>query len=381
MTQAEDLHRLLVDLLVGKGCLSSPAVERAFRAVSRAPFLANRPLQEVYSDESVVTRWGSSGLPLSSSTEPCLMATMLEQLGPRPGHRVLEIGAGTGYNAALLAHLVAIEGRVTTVDIDEAIVGEAHAGLARAGFEAVEVVHGDGWLGHARGAPYDRIEVTVGVWDISPHWVEQLERDALLLVPLWLRGGLQVSVAFERHGGVLRSVSTRPCGFMRLRGRYAGPEGYLQFQGGYASLDAGASEVQLGELLECSPRSVPAQAFTSLPPGWFPRFALDVPGAFLFVRDIDKRPSVGLCDPRDRSLALLDDDRIVAFGGEAARAALQAYLPRARPLNVNDLLIWALPLHQPAEDAGAWVLDRPGFRLLVRERARPPGPTPAQSPV
>lgn len=97
---------------------------------------------------------------------------MIEQLDVQIGHRVLEIGAGTGYNAALLAWLAGSSGRVTTIDVDEDIVQEARDNLRRAGFSEVHVVAGDGWLGLPTDAPFDRIEATVGVWDLSPHWVD-----------------------------------------------------------------------------------------------------------------------------------------------------------------------------------------------------------------
>jgi len=161
------------------------------------------------------------------------MAIMLEQLGVRPGDRVLEIGAGTGYNAALLARLVGPEGRVVTVDLDEEIVAEARDRLHAAGLPEVAVIRGDGGEGYAPEAPYDRIELTVGAWDIAPAWLEQLGPDGRLLLPLWIRGA-QVTAAFERTvddagQAHLASVSVSGCAFMRLRGAFAGPEGSVAF--------------------------------------------------------------------------------------------------------------------------------------------------------
>lgn len=228
----EALHRALVDGLVRAGSLVSPAVEAAFRAVPRHHFLPGVPLERVYRDEPIPTH-EQDGVPISSSSQPAAMAIMLEQLGVRPGDRVLEIGAGTGYNAALLAHLAGPEGRVVTIDLDEAIVAEARDHLAAAGFPEVTVVRADGGLGFAPSAPYDRIELTVGAWDIAPAWWEQLAPGGRLLAPLWLRGS-QLTVAFERAVDAagqehLASAGISGCAFMRLRGAFAGPEGFVAF--------------------------------------------------------------------------------------------------------------------------------------------------------
>src|SRR5262245_20506986 len=111
-----------------------------------------------------------NGEVVSSSSQPEIMAIMLEQLDVRPGHRVLEIGAGTGYNAALLAHLVGGTGRVTAVDIDGDIVAAARVHLAAAGISGGQLVCADGWACVPEDGPYDRIVLTVGAHDISPAW-------------------------------------------------------------------------------------------------------------------------------------------------------------------------------------------------------------------
>jgi protein-L-isoaspartate(D-aspartate) O-methyltransferase len=216
------LRDALVEQLKDDGYVTMPRVEVALRAVPRHLFLPGVELERVYRDEAVPTKL-QDGVAISSSSQPAIMAVMLEQLDLQPGHRVLEIGAGTGYNAALMAHIVGHSGHVVTVDIDDDIVQDARAHLAAAGFERVEVVCGDGGLGFPEGAPYDRIILTVGASDIAPAWRQQLKPGGRLVLPLGLRGP-QVSVAFEPARGYLASVSVRPCGFMRLRGAFAGSE-------------------------------------------------------------------------------------------------------------------------------------------------------------
>ncbi len=167
--QPAHLHQALVDQLVQRGALSDPAIEAAFRAVPRHLFLPDVALEQIYQNQPVVTKYEQE-LPISSSTQPGMMATMLYQLGLAPGLRVLEIGAGTGYNAALLASLVGPSGQVVTLDLDADIVTEAQSHLAAAGYPQVTVVMGDGANGYAASAPYDRIIVTAGAWDVFPAW-------------------------------------------------------------------------------------------------------------------------------------------------------------------------------------------------------------------
>lgn len=138
-------------------------------------------------------------------------------------HRVLEIGAGTGYNSALLAHLAGSEGEVTTIEIDADVAEGARRNLTAAGYGEVQVICGDGEDGYPAAAPFDRIIVTAGAWDIPPTWLEQLAPTGRIVVPLRIRG-LTRSVALERHGSCWRSVSVENCGFIPLRGAGHQPE-------------------------------------------------------------------------------------------------------------------------------------------------------------
>lgn len=215
-------QRALVDLLLENESIQSGNVAAAFLAVPRHLFLPDTPLDEVYADNAIPTHFDTDGRAISSSSQPAIMAIMLEQLDLQPGHRVLEVGAGTGYNAALMAHLVGGNGRVTAVDIDADIVAAAQEHLTAVGCANVTVVCGDGMDGYAAHAPYDRLILTVGGWEISPAWLEQLKPDGRILLPLSLNGP-QYAIAFDRADDYLVSVSIQACGFMTLRGPQAGP--------------------------------------------------------------------------------------------------------------------------------------------------------------
>lgn len=212
----DELRQRLVEKLRGDGLLRDPEVERALRTVPRHLFVPDATLEHAYSDNAIPTH-EEGGIPISSASQPAIVAIMLQQLGVAPGMRVLEVGAGTGYNAALLAELVGPSGHVTTVDIGEEIAAEARAHVEAAGYPQVEVIAADGAGGWPANAPYDRIELTVGVSDITPAWYEQLADGGLMTLPLWL-GVSDASVAFRKRDGALFSESLAPCGFMRLRG-------------------------------------------------------------------------------------------------------------------------------------------------------------------
>ncbi len=221
---ADRVGARMVDALCAAGRIRTPLVERAFRTVPRHLFLPELAVREAYADDAVPIRF-ADGAATSSASQPSMMAIMLEQLGLQPGQRVLEIGAGTGYNAALMASIVGADGRVTAVDIDQDLVDDAAEHLAAArsrlaavGAAPVELVCADGALGHPDRAPYDRIVLTVGSDDVRPEWVSQLAPGGRLLLPLAVRGS-QLSVALDLgEDGLLRSGSVQSCMFIRLRG-------------------------------------------------------------------------------------------------------------------------------------------------------------------
>ena len=234
---AELRERLVADVLANSG-IRDERIAAALRDVPRHLFLPNLPPEEAYLDDAIVTKRDAEGQPISSSSQPAIMAIMLDQLDLAPGQRVLEIGAGTGYNAALISHIVGPSGAVVSVDIEADLVDRAREHLASAGYPDVTVVATDGAGGYPPGAPYDRVIATVGVSDLAPAWLHQTAPDARIVVPLDVRGS-QLAVAFGRAGpaqagsaGHWVSRSIAPCGFMRMRGSLAGPERTVVLQPG-----------------------------------------------------------------------------------------------------------------------------------------------------
>ncbi|CAJ61344.1 MULTISPECIES: methyltransferase, FxLD system [Frankia] len=213
---ARDLRAKLADRLC-QDTVKTPEVETAIRDVPRHLFLPGVPLEQAYADDPVYTKH-DSGVSISAASQPRIVAMMLEQLHLESGHRVLEVGAGTGYNAALMAAIVGTSGHITAVDIDEDLVESARTHLAAAGVTNVDVVLGDGAFGHPDAAPYDRVIATVGAVETPTAWLDQLAPAGRLVVPLRLAGAASRSIIFERDQDGWISRGSEMCTFMPLRG-------------------------------------------------------------------------------------------------------------------------------------------------------------------
>lgn len=178
----------------------------------------------VYTDAPITTQWddgayegpGRGRTPSCSNSMPTMVFSMLSALDLEPEHRVLEIGTGTGWDAALLCHRVG-ERNVVSVEVDEAIAQEARGRLSAAGFAPLVVV-GDGTSGYGEGAPYDRIIATCSVGQIPSQWIGQAHPHAVIVAP-WgpVYGGEAVARLTVDEGGTARGHFVGSSAFMRLR--------------------------------------------------------------------------------------------------------------------------------------------------------------------
>jgi protein-L-isoaspartate(D-aspartate) O-methyltransferase len=252
-------HRSLVDALRAAGQLRDPARVAAFIDTPRHIFvpqvilpaadgyrvIGNEPEQRtewlsiVYSDESLVIQHKPHAagytlpngqpvqVPTSSSTMPSLMARMLETLDLRKGHRVLEIGTGTGYNAALLAHRLG-SSSVVSIDIDPDLIDGARERLAELGRRPT-LIAGDGLNGAPDHGPYDRIIATAATPHVPSAWIEQLAPGGKILANIRgdLFGGAMCLLTKESADdeviGPLLPIGGHSCGHVPRSTIHIGP--------------------------------------------------------------------------------------------------------------------------------------------------------------
>ncbi|ACB40901.1 protein-L-isoaspartate(D-aspartate) O-methyltransferase [Pyrobaculum neutrophilum] len=185
-------HRL-VEELVREGVIKSESVRRAMLAVPREEFVMPEYRMMAYEDRP---------LPLfadATISAPHMVAMMCELVEPKPGMKILEVGAGSGYQAAVCAEAMERRGRVYTVEIVKELAIYAAQNIERLGYwGVVEVYHGDGRSGLERHAPFDAIIVTAAARQIPPALVRQLKEGGTLVIPL-----------VEHMGQILYKVTKR----------------------------------------------------------------------------------------------------------------------------------------------------------------------------
>ncbi|MGH3767079.1 MAG: methyltransferase domain-containing protein [Pseudonocardiaceae bacterium] len=232
--------------LVAQGVLDDPAWGNAFAATPRhlftprvmaddgAMLLAGQRgwLQAVYADTALLTQTaaadaGEQELPTSSSSKPAVMAVMLDRLNIHPGHRVLEIGTGTGYNTALQCHRLG-EGNVCSFDIHPGLIEAARERLAQIGYHP-HLTTGDGANGWAEHAPFDRILATCAITQIPPAWIRQLADGGRIVTPLDV--GALLVLDKTAPDEVTGHIDPYPAWFMPLREHAHNPLGPGQSTG------------------------------------------------------------------------------------------------------------------------------------------------------
>ena len=214
MPEFESERNMLIDSLRRRGYVSSPAVDRAMRRVPREDFLPQEVRDDAYVDTPLPIGEGQT------ISAPHMVAIMAEQLDLKEGMKVLEIGAGSGYHAAVCAELVGPEGHIYTIERIADLAAFAEENLKKTGYaKNVTVVFADGTKGLPEHAPYDRIFVAAGAPDIPAPLTDQLTEGGKLLVPV---GGrfYQDLIRVEKRNGKLHKENLGGCVFVPLIGEY-----------------------------------------------------------------------------------------------------------------------------------------------------------------
>jgi protein-L-isoaspartate(D-aspartate) O-methyltransferase len=195
--------RLVEQGIVGMG-ISDPAVIEAMRAVPRHRFVRPEYLEQAYGNHPLPIGYGQT------ISQPYIVALMTEALDLKTGDRVLEIGTGSGYQAAVLAEIVE---QVYTIEIIGALADQSDELLQALGYHTVEVRHADGYYGWEEHAPFDAIIVTAAPDHVPPPLRAQLADGGRLVIPVGPVGGYQELWLVERHGD---EFTTRSLGGVRF---------------------------------------------------------------------------------------------------------------------------------------------------------------------
>jgi protein-L-isoaspartate(D-aspartate) O-methyltransferase len=172
----EEMRKCLIKGL--KFYISEEKVRKAMLRVPRHKFIPEYEQEEAYIDAPLDIGYGQT------ISAPHMVAIMCELLELSEGHKVLEIGSGSGYNAAVMGELVGKSGHVYTVERIEPLVHFARENLKETGYNNVTVILEDGSMGYSRYAPYDRISVTCAAPHIPEPLLEQLKLGGIMVIPV-----------------------------------------------------------------------------------------------------------------------------------------------------------------------------------------------------
>ncbi|MFZ2071281.1 MAG: protein-L-isoaspartate O-methyltransferase [Halobacteriota archaeon] len=205
----EGERKRLIEYLRRQGV--SDVVLEAMMRVKRHLFVPHERRDQAYGDYPLPIGEGQT------ISAPHMVAIMCEFLALKRGDKVLEVGAGSGYHAAVIAELIGEEGHIYTVERIPWLVEFARANLNRAGYKNVTVTQGDGTLGLPAHAPYDKISVTCAAPDVPPPFLEQLKTGGKMVIPIGRY--MQKLYLVEKKNGIEKS---RECDviFVPLVGKY-----------------------------------------------------------------------------------------------------------------------------------------------------------------
>jgi protein-L-isoaspartate(D-aspartate) O-methyltransferase len=301
----------------------------------------------------------------STISQPSFVLRMLDLLQVQPGQAVLELGTGSGWNAALIGQLVRPSGQICSMEIIPEIAARAASTIATLGITNVQVIAGDGGDGYPAGGPYDRITFTAGTYDLPRAFYDQIKSDGLLLVVIKNSGGGDNLFLLRKVDDHFQSVYSQPCGFVQLSGKYQ-----------LNSLDPITIET-VPEWRQLQHQEIARRAFWWGGKGreWFQWQTVGI-RSFLGVTERSFRSFkeartdaagteqyyFGLWDQDNESLVLAKDDEIISYGNAAATQLLLRLVHKWVDLGMPSASSFSLrvyPSDRPVSAGdGEWVVKR-----------------------
>jgi protein-L-isoaspartate(D-aspartate) O-methyltransferase len=300
----------------------------------------------LYADRPLILCGNDDQNVLSTISQPSLVLGMLDLLELKKGDRVLELGAGSGWSAALMGWLVGQEGLVVSLEIIPELSQNAAENIASLGIANVRVLTADGAQGSNDSAPYDRVVFTAGTFDLPHCFYEQLRDQGLLLVVVKTEGGGDHLFLLRKTEDHFESLWSAPCGFVQLRGSY-------QFE----DLEPKTLDKTIPEWSELQNREIRKRRFWWGAKGEPTRIwstvgirsflGISEPTFRLFktaeLEDSTEHHYFGLWDAAGGSLVIARDDLLITYGNQKAEERLlqrlhhwvEMGMPSAASLNLK----------------------------------------------
>lgn len=209
---SKEQNEYMVDYLVQAGYLRTPNIIKAFKKVDRENFVPLDHKQSAYDDTPLHIGLGQT------ISAPSMVAIMTEALQPKLGEKILEIGAGSGYQAALLSECVGSKGKIYTIERLEGVAEIAQGNLTK--YKNVKVIVRDGTLGYKEKAPFNKIIVTCGAPKVPKPLVEQLKVNGILAIPIGDRLYQDFILVKKDKKGRTKEEFVCGCVFVPLIGEY-----------------------------------------------------------------------------------------------------------------------------------------------------------------
>jgi protein-L-isoaspartate(D-aspartate) O-methyltransferase len=367
----------------------SETTEKAFLAVPRHLFVSRyrtigtKEWQEVtqeslpeqfgrlYADDALCLLGDDDDDIPSTISQPSFVLRSLDMLQLRPGQKVFELGTGSGWNAALMAHLVGPEGHVYSVEILPELAGRATETLNTLAITNLTIITADGGNGYPGGAPYDRATFTAGTYDLPRHFYNQMKDGGLLLVGIKNAGGGDNLFLLRKRGDHFDSVESMPCGWVQMRGKY--------------QIDSANPQ-----LVEALPewKDLQRQEISRTPYWWSVKGRDHFVWATLGIRSflgitepcfrtfrVEKTPEqpreeryFGLWDPERGSLVLAKHDCLIAYGNPFAKERLmqriRQWVDLGMPTGASfTLQVYPVDVSLTARD-NQWIIRRRESQFL-----------------
>jgi protein-L-isoaspartate(D-aspartate) O-methyltransferase len=307
----------------------------------------------------------------STISQPSFVLRMLDMLQIEPGHTIFELGAGSGWNAALMGHLVGSEGHIYSLEIIPEVAQAATEIIEALNIKNVSVITADGGEGYEANVQYDRAIFTAGSYDLPSHFYNQIKEDGLLLVVIKNQGGGDNLFLLRKKANYFESIDSTVCGFVQLKGKY-------QFD----SLEPSNIET-LTEWSDLQQQEVSRRSFWWGGKGKYSFLWLTMGiRAFLSISNSSFRPFkidkataqsqeyqyFGLWQQENHSLVIAKDDLLIAYGNEDALDSLLVKIREWVDLGMPSAASFTLkvyPIDLPLKTgSNQWVVKRKDSQFL-----------------